>query len=158
MRKVMATFVPDAERFTPDGRNFDNMTRCHQLNTTIRQVPITSSEKIAVSYFTRLSAVGVNTIHPQAGLRLAYKSRRRLSCEVAVVRRAARKGLGGGRCIVREGITRNNGITDNHPVMAFSPRIVILIRSNVPDLGLQNITPSYSDDVQSKPKLKFLCL
>jgi hypothetical protein len=129
MRKVMATFVPDAERFTSDGRNFDNMTRCHQLNTTIRYVPMTSSEKIVESYFTRLSAVGVNTIHPQAGVRLAYKSRRRLSCEVAVVRRAARKGLGGGRCIVR----RNNGVTDNHPVMAFSSRIVILIRSNVPE-------------------------
>ena len=44
-------------------------------------IPTTSSEKTEDSYFAMLSAVGAKTIQPQAGVRLAYRSRSRLSCE-----------------------------------------------------------------------------
>lgn len=43
--------------------------------------------------------MGASTIHPHGAERLAYRSRRRLSCEGAVLSSAAKNGLGGGRCI-----------------------------------------------------------
>lgn len=91
------------------------MTRCHQPHQHQLNVPITSSENIEESYLARLSAVGAKTIHPQGGTRLEYKSLSRLSCEGVVVSKAARKGLGGGRCI--KGITRNDSLQGNHSAL-----------------------------------------
>ena len=102
VRNIMSTLVPDTQQFAADSGNSDNVTRYNQRNARPGQVPTTSSENTAESYLARLSAVGAKTIHPHAGVRLAYKSRRRFSCEGAFVSSAARKGLGGGRCIARD--------------------------------------------------------
>jgi hypothetical protein len=59
--------------------------------------------------------VGAKTIHPHGGVRLEYRSRSFLSWEGTVVSKAARKGLGGGRCIGREIITHTESTKGNHP-------------------------------------------
>jgi len=102
VRNVMSTLVPDAQQFSADSGNSDNVTRYHQCKAHQGQVPTTSSENTAESYLARLSAVGARTTQPHGGVRLAYNSRRRLSCEGAILSSAARNGLGGGRCIARE--------------------------------------------------------
>jgi len=104
----MSTLVSGAQQFAANSGDSDNVTPYYQPVAYPGHVPTTSSENTAESYLARLSAVGANTIHPHAGVRLAYRSRSRLSCDGAVVRRAARNGLGGGRCIATGFYTMGN--------------------------------------------------
>lgn len=59
--------------------------------------------------------MGAKIIHPHGGVRLVYRSRSFLSWAGEVLSKAARKGLGGGRCIGRKVIIHTERTKNNHP-------------------------------------------